>query len=71
MCVADNAYMIEWKVNGSVVRSGYSTHQGTAYSVLSLAVTYDTEVVCVVGSLRRNEYFKSQPAMISVVHVCK
>ena len=72
MCVADNAYMIEWKVNGSVVENGYSTHQGTAYSVLSLPVTYnddETEVVCVVGNLGRTEKVESQPGMISVI--CK
>ena len=72
MCVADNTYMIEWMVNGSVVECGYSTHQGTAYSVLPLPVTYDhdeTEVICVVRNLRRTKNFTSQPAVISVV--CK
>ena len=72
MCVADNAYMIEWMVNASVVECRYSTHQETAYSVLALPVTYDydeTEVVCVARNLGRTKNFISQPAVISVI--CK
>lgn len=75
MCVADNAYMIEWMVNGSVVEDSNSKSfscGGTVLSSLPYNVTYhddNIKVVCVAWNLNRMDNITSQPAVISIV--CK